>query len=385
LDSLQAAASEWVLRASPTQAKKLNFNDMSLPWGGIFDLRGDWTTPHKSHRRGIDADVRTWKVDANGDTVPMYGGGELRLLRELLERRFTILEHQKGESGVFPHWHLRLRSTTGPANFESYDSQAVQGLQVTVHDSVSFDPVSGNYTYWYALTNESSSTQPISRFAISPSTGVFSISEPAHWTAFSGWQGNRNSVVWAVSDAGAPPVGWDGTNVYPSTFELQPGQTIAGFNFVTTYPPATATFYAQAFDTIPCCEETLDESYQSPALFQQAFSGSAHGPNVSMVGVAGAADVPGRPKLGLPRPNPAPAGAQIPFSLPSAADVSISVYDLAGRLVRIVVTGRFSSGSHTVHWNGRDASGNVVSGGVYFYSLDVNGQRIDNRKAILLH
>jgi len=35
----------------------LGFNDMSLPRGGLFDIGGDWTTPHISHRKGTSLDI----------------------------------------------------------------------------------------------------------------------------------------------------------------------------------------------------------------------------------------------------------------------------------------------------------------------------------------
>jgi hypothetical protein len=45
-------------RPSGTFPDRLAVNDMSLPWGGLFDLEGTWHHPHKEHRRGIEADVR---------------------------------------------------------------------------------------------------------------------------------------------------------------------------------------------------------------------------------------------------------------------------------------------------------------------------------------
>ena len=36
---------------------KLYFNDMSLPWGGLFDITGHWATPHAEHRSGNVIDI----------------------------------------------------------------------------------------------------------------------------------------------------------------------------------------------------------------------------------------------------------------------------------------------------------------------------------------
>jgi hypothetical protein len=35
----------------------LGINDMSLVWGGLFDINGDWSTPHGSHRKGMSVDI----------------------------------------------------------------------------------------------------------------------------------------------------------------------------------------------------------------------------------------------------------------------------------------------------------------------------------------
>jgi len=32
-------------------------NDMSLPYGGLFDIQGNWRPPHDTHRTGRNADI----------------------------------------------------------------------------------------------------------------------------------------------------------------------------------------------------------------------------------------------------------------------------------------------------------------------------------------
>lgn len=38
---------------------KLQINDESLDLGGLFDISGQWTRPHCTHRDGRSADIRT--------------------------------------------------------------------------------------------------------------------------------------------------------------------------------------------------------------------------------------------------------------------------------------------------------------------------------------
>jgi hypothetical protein len=48
-----------------------SFNDMSLPWGGVFDLNDNWDCPHVLHRLGRSADVNHAAVGDGGETVPV--------------------------------------------------------------------------------------------------------------------------------------------------------------------------------------------------------------------------------------------------------------------------------------------------------------------------
>jgi hypothetical protein len=67
--------------------------------------------------------------------------------------------------------------------------------------------------------------------------------------------------------------------------------------------------------------------------------------------------------------------ARIVFGLPSSSQVSLDVYDVSGRLVEALVSGRRAEGYHTIDWNGEGVSGSPVSPGVYFVRLDSDGGR----------
>jgi hypothetical protein len=67
--------------------------------------------------------------------------------------------------------------------------------------------------------------------------------------------------------------------------------------------------------------------------------------------------------------------ARIVFGLPSSSHVSLDVYDVSGRLVDNLVSGRRAEGYHTIDWNGEGVSGSPVSPGVYFVRLDSDGGR----------
>ena len=73
-------------------------------------------------------------------------------------------------------------------------------------------------------------------------------------------------------------------------------------------------------------------------------------------------------------PNPFNPETWIPYQLSAPADVSISIYAADGRLVRTLDLGHQSVGiyesrSRAAYWDGRNALGERVASGVYFYTL----------------
>ncbi|HKW14425.1 MAG TPA: FlgD immunoglobulin-like domain containing protein [Candidatus Krumholzibacteria bacterium] len=82
-------------------------------------------------------------------------------------------------------------------------------------------------------------------------------------------------------------------------------------------------------------------------------------------------------------PNPFNPQTAIRFTLAARQNVTLSVYDVSGRLVRTLVSGAQEMGTHSVTWDGRDSAGSTVSSGVYFYRLDA-GKFSDTRKMVML-
>lgn len=74
-------------------------------------------------------------------------------------------------------------------------------------------------------------------------------------------------------------------------------------------------------------------------------------------------------------PNPTPSGARIAYTLPRAAEVRLSIYDVAGQRVATLVDGFHLAGRREVAWNGRTSSGHVSSPGVYLIELVAGGER----------
>jgi len=82
-------------------------------------------------------------------------------------------------------------------------------------------------------------------------------------------------------------------------------------------------------------------------------------------------------------PNPFRPTTTIRFELPQRAPVSLRIYDVAGRLVRSLVTGgTLEAGRHEAAWNGQGESGQRVSAGLYFYRLQA-GTFSETRRMVL--
>ncbi len=82
----------------------MGYNDMSLVWGGSFDLNGNWGPPHCSHRFGRGVDFRTRGL-VPIPTTPNALGRRLRVLI----RNVGFAEPYKESD----HWHLNYTFPTG--------------------------------------------------------------------------------------------------------------------------------------------------------------------------------------------------------------------------------------------------------------------------------
>lgn len=72
-------------------------------------------------------------------------------------------------------------------------------------------------------------------------------------------------------------------------------------------------------------------------------------------------------------PNPFRRKTTIRYAIPTSAgatEVSVRLFDLAGRLVRVLESGTREPGVHTATWDGTDEVGYPVGGGIYFYRID---------------
>ncbi len=73
-------------------------------------------------------------------------------------------------------------------------------------------------------------------------------------------------------------------------------------------------------------------------------------------------------------PNPARGTVTMKFELPAAGPVTLRVFDVAGREVRHIETGRLEPGVRALQWDGRTSRGSHAAAGVYFLRLESAGR-----------
>ena len=71
-------------------------------------------------------------------------------------------------------------------------------------------------------------------------------------------------------------------------------------------------------------------------------------------------------------PNPFRGSTTLPIQLTAPASVSVGVYDIRGRRVRLMRLGALSPGAHQAVWDGTDESGIAVANGTYYCRLESN-------------
>jgi hypothetical protein len=82
-------------------------------------------------------------------------------------------------------------------------------------------------------------------------------------------------------------------------------------------------------------------------------------------------------------PNPFHPQTTLNFTVKGTAPVRIDIYNMKGQHVRTLVDEIKSNGHYSAVWDGKDAAGKPVSGGVYHYRMS-SGEYTATRRMLLL-
>ena len=100
--------------------------------------------------------------------------------------------------------------------------------------------------------------------------------------------------------------------------------------------------------------------------------------NATNIGRSSERPTPGSPILNQNYPNPFNPSTSISFNIPTSTYVTLKIYDLQGKEVTDILSGKLQAGSYTAVWDS-----NGCSSGAYFCCLHA-GEYISTKKLVLM-
>ncbi len=183
----------------------------------------------------------------------------------------------------------------------------------------------------------------------------------------------------SVRDNGSTKTGMTRQQQYAvlSTQAHQPNTTSVGDKMIILHTgpfnlaPQGSTEVALAFVAANSREELIERATRARMRYDVTTS------------VDGNDLLPNQFELRQNYPNPFNPSTTISFTLQSATQVSLTIYNLLGQEVVNLVDGPMTAGEHRFIWEGTDRKGSAVAAGVYFYRLSTNSAS-ESRKMMLL-
>jgi len=82
-------------------------------------------------------------------------------------------------------------------------------------------------------------------------------------------------------------------------------------------------------------------------------------------------------------PNPFNPTTNIDYVVGEAGELQLTIYDITGREIKTLYSSFQTAGDHSISWDGTDASGKLVSSGIYIYKMDINGASMSRHMTLL--
>lgn len=232
----------------------------------------------------------------------------------------------------------------GSANGEAH----VGGDFTTVHGNILYSPRWARFTEtglpWFSL-----SPYPWSQYVDLGANVTFSAATGGGYTGLS-YQWTHNDVPLA-----------DGVGPYGSTISGSSTQVLNISGVVFSDQGAYRVIVTNTCGSVTSAPGTLNLN---------ATSGTSSEARISFFKSIG--------------PNPTGGESTLSFSLAKGANVSYSVFDLRGRRVRHLELGHMPAGSFEARWDTRDDGGRNVAAGVYFVSLQTDGERLGAKRLTIV-
>ena len=210
-------------------------------------------------------------------------------------------------------------------------------------------------------------------------------------------EANSGTILITIDINNNPPVFTDGSSTSRSVAEnTAAGQNIGDAIAATDADNHTLTYSlggtdAESFSIVSTSGQlqtkaALDYETKSSytvtvTAYDQNHGGDRITVTITVTDVANAAPpvetspiIPDNTDLLTNFPNPFNPETWIPYQLAKPAEVTLTIYNMRGVVVRTIALGHKAAGLYTsrsraIHWDGRNSIGERVATGVYFYTL----------------
>lgn len=172
-------------------------------------------------------------------------------------------------------------------------------------------------------------------------------------------------------------------------YEVYGDRLWTAFGFRDAFHPGLNWFSPTiiAIDQLPIVG--MIENARSGLLWDSFMANSEIQPALDAIGFVSATtavepgDVPATAPLRVSGANPSRAGLEAGFALDRPSHVELSVFDVQGRRVAVLLDEELGAGAHRARWNGSTAAGSTAAAGVYMVRLRA-GERTESVRVVRL-
>lgn len=143
---------------------------------------------------------------------------------------------------------------------------------------ITFDSVGRTWQYDYRVANGTAAAQDINRIGLAYNAPALSVAAPAEWDAlrFDLTAARPGASFSSVSDGFVSVTG--GSAAAPTTKQIAPGDSLAGFHIASLYPPGTARSFTRGYAPIPFLPDSVEDEFEVPDDTTDSQRGVTFGP-----------------------------------------------------------------------------------------------------------
>ena len=82
-------------------------------------------------------------------------------------------------------------------------------------------------------------------------------------------------------------------------------------------------------------------------------------------------------------PNPFTTATTISFNLSEPGSINLGIFDLNGKIIKVICSGIFNRGEYSFNWDGTNNAGNKAAAGIYLYRLRTEKETLVKRMVLI--